>query len=1277
MGFILASATAVPAMVIADYVLKILLEETTKAGIGDAAKAIAGLRKDRKKRRRFQELMQKAWQDWAADAVRAALIERQDAWRTFQQEALKVLLFAEEPNLGTLERTYGAARTLLGGSGQALPPWQEVVGPLEGYFQRLRARLMDDQEYAPTALRKEQADRLRGIDATSAALLAAVERAQTPEGALRTVVEERRLSAEELERARVDYMDMVRREHEYLDLAGLAPKVQNRVVKIRLQDVFIPLKARPEVARGRAVPREIAELLAAGAVDAGEAVERLAAWDRELGETLRAEAVQEQASGARWAERAVRRLAERGYTVPGWERAALGAGEEIDIAGLLELGQVVVLGHPGSGKSTLLKYLAYGVAAGTEELGEQALGRVPLLVKVKEWMRRSEQWPSLKDYLCHGGGREEDAARCALLERAIDGGNALILLDAHARALAAEEVRRLVADCPGNLVVLTSRIVGYDGSKLAGHFRHATLEPLPKEAIAQFVGQWYAAIEREAAGTEERVQAAYGRAEELQQAIEGNPGVQGLAQNPLLLTIIALVNRQGRKLPDRRVELYQHAAETLIESWPFVQRGVRMDTRMVMGILEPVGYRVFAQRGSEELNEEALRPLLIERIAEKRGCSGAEAEQGAEELLPQITEQSGILVKRGVDQWGRQYYGFLHQTFTEYFAARHLVGRWLAGGLDLEPYARNPRWREVVLLMAGHLGLMDERESTRFVAQVLQLPDEYPQLQRNLLLVGEILADGTSVEARASQYVVRQATELACRGAAGLRLAGYGLLQRLGESVHGCQADEATLLMLLDLSRDKDARVRRKATAALGAVGKGYVRVLETLLTLAQDRDAGVRGLAAGALQRVGAGDARALEALVMMSADEAQVVRESAEQVLCRMAEKDSRVRERLLALSRDGAVGRRAQAVRVLRRVAEAELQVTERLLALSQDDAAEVRAQAALALWKVAGSEPRAIEALLALSRDESAEVRAGAVGPLGESAESEPRAMERLLALSRDGVVEVRVEATVMLGEVAGSGPQALEALVALSWDESAEVRAEAAWALGPVAESEPTAMERLLALSRDESAEVRAGAASVLGLVAGSEPRTMEALLALSRDESAEVRAWAAWSLGQVARSEPRAVERLLALTRDRAAEVRSQAAGALEEVAGSKPRAVERLLSLVRDRAAEVRRRAAGSLGQVAGSELRAMEALLALSRDGVAEVRASLAQVFAEQGDMRAVPILVAWVKDARESEYKGLRSVGEGAYWAAMAVLARCAPEPPGQVEQPEPVRGPWDEG
>src|SRR5207237_2885626 len=62
-------------------------------------------------------------------------------------------------------------------------------------------------------------------------------------------------------------------------------------------------------------------------------------------------------------------------------------------------------------------------------------------------------------------------------------------------------------------------------------------------------------------------QAATKEAEKLFLATQRNPGVKRLAVNPLLLTILALIQRQGIELPSHRIELFELCATTLLDTW--------------------------------------------------------------------------------------------------------------------------------------------------------------------------------------------------------------------------------------------------------------------------------------------------------------------------------------------------------------------------------------------------------------------------------------------------------------------------------------------------------------------------------------------------------------------------------------------------------------------------------------------------------------------------------------------------------------------------------------
>jgi len=92
-------------------------------------------------------------------------------------------------------------------------------------------------------------------------------------------------------------------------------------------------------------------------------------------------------------------------------------------------------------------------------------------------------------------------------------------------------------------------------------FAHHTIVPFGEKEIQSFVEKWYAAREREP-------EQAKTRAATLFNDLKTNDRLLKLAENPLTLTIIALVHQRAQgKLPDVRVELYDRCTETLIEEW--------------------------------------------------------------------------------------------------------------------------------------------------------------------------------------------------------------------------------------------------------------------------------------------------------------------------------------------------------------------------------------------------------------------------------------------------------------------------------------------------------------------------------------------------------------------------------------------------------------------------------------------------------------------------------------------------------------------------------------
>jgi predicted NACHT family NTPase len=139
------------------------------------------------------------------------------------------------------------------------------------------------------------------------------------------------------------------------------------------------------------------------------------------------------------------------------------------------------------------------------------------------------------------------------------------------RALIAGRIEDFVAGLDvRNRVIVTSRIVGYREAPLGGDYQHFTLLDLERDQIEQFLRNWCHETERflsKDASEEEIAHNAQREIDSVLQAVDNNPGVKRLAVNPLLLTILALIHRNGSRLPNRRVELYDLATKTLLETW--------------------------------------------------------------------------------------------------------------------------------------------------------------------------------------------------------------------------------------------------------------------------------------------------------------------------------------------------------------------------------------------------------------------------------------------------------------------------------------------------------------------------------------------------------------------------------------------------------------------------------------------------------------------------------------------------------------------------------------
>jgi formylglycine-generating enzyme required for sulfatase activity len=262
--------------------------------------------------------------------------------------------------------------------------------------------------------------------------------------------------------------------------------------------------------------------------------------------------------------------------------------------------------------------------------------------------------------------------------------------------------------------------------------------------IEAFVARWTTAMEAQAMGegAVARADAALER-RELLDAIARNAGVRRLAANPLLLTILALMKRQGVTLPERRVQLYDQYVATLLSSWNRARGLGRppardLDVVQTVRILAPLALWMHEVAPGVGLVKRAALRRRLEAIYAARGEDAPET--AARRFLADVRERAGLLLERGAGT-----YGFIHLTFEEYLAAVAIA---LRGQGDCQPivdqlraHVGDPAWREVALLTVAYVGIVQQLDHVAGEVVEALACDPAASCAEAVVLAGEAVLD--------------------------------------------------------------------------------------------------------------------------------------------------------------------------------------------------------------------------------------------------------------------------------------------------------------------------------------------------------------------------------------------------------------------------------------------------------------------------------------------------------------------------------------------------------
>ncbi len=515
---------------------------------------------------------------------------------------------------------------------------------------------------------------------------------------------------EPADQVRAAYLQFMADRYRYLSFKGFGPS-DTIEMRVPLLDLYVPLKARRELPKGA--------------------------------ETWGAEA-----------RLAGRRLKEN-------EEEQIKYSAPLPVLDLLRKnGGLILLGDPGAGKSTFLKYLAVKCAIGNG--GELGLAdRLPVLIPLAAYANEIESKDIRLDQFIEEYFRQtcQDWPVGTMLRSALKNGSALVLLDGldevknlDMRHTVVERVVNYFTahKNKGNKFILTSRVIGYrDVRPAAEGLVEATLVDFDDEEIAEFAHKWTAILERQSqgGGAAARFDATR-ESQELVEAVKRSEGVRRLAANPLLLTILAVMKRQGVTLPERRVELYDQYVRTMLSTWNRARSmtgrtvGRDLDVVATVRLLAPLALWMHTINPGVGLVKREDLQRELRRLYETRGEENAEKK--ARDFLEDVHEHTALLLERAPGE-----YGFIHLTFEEYLAgvgmALQAEGQAEVIFDQIKDHIDEPAWREVLLLTVGYVGLI--QQMPRAAGRVLELLVEQQPGQpgASVALAGEAACDSRAV----------------------------------------------------------------------------------------------------------------------------------------------------------------------------------------------------------------------------------------------------------------------------------------------------------------------------------------------------------------------------------------------------------------------------------------------------------------------------------------------------------------------------------------------------
>ncbi|GHO98495.1 NTPase [Reticulibacter mediterranei] len=937
-----------------------------------------------------------------------------------------------------------------------------------------------------------------------------------------------------------DYLNWFIECNLYLDPRGTLQT--QRSMQVRLDEVYISMRAQYEERSSfidrRLLERDLAEL------ETKRDIHSLIAEERDDQHELLLERLREE-----------------------WLIAKEVKGEVLELAEtIMQHDKLVILGDPGSGKSTLLRYLALkhaqAMKTSNADVGKDlGVTRFPILVRIADYAEYGmPKGKSLSDFLVDYYKKHECSHEglADLLMTKLTEGTCIVLLDGLDEIVNADERRNVVRQIDEfvarhgnrpNRFIITSRIAGYRSTPLGGLFAHYIIQDMDELQIHHYLERWCFAVETAQTpelSAEAREITAKREMNGVMQAILNATGVRRLATNPLLLRVLAMIHRTGAQLPQKRIELYRLVADTLARTWRTAQgvpESAIVKEEYLTPLLSKLAYWLHVHKPTGIVTERELYNVLGEEWANLHDFEwnpdrlNTKIREEISKFLLNVREHTGLFVERAP-----RHYGFMHQTFEEYYAARYLVALSKIRAKLIRQHLHDPRWDEPILLALGFVGLESRFEAQELVetailaegedARTLGLrPSEHEKLLgQDFLFSLRCLGDNIPMRPTMIQKLIeRLMDEL-------LNQSGRGKFSRyrdeLMSKVRYLKNSNVTPILLSRLIaalHTEDNMKRCYVLECLNMLEYTSVEMFDSLIAVLRSKDRKARQRAANSLGQLGKISDKANTDLLIVSQeivaaqdDDTETIWDTA-QTLGTLARMSSDIVVLLIATLQDKNRNKRGLAVKALRYLEQPSDEVITALINALYDKDRIVQDWSASALGRFGRTSERVISILIAAIESGDTKLSYGAAESLGWTGQATPEAIQAFLSLLKQKDSELRGIAAWGLGRLGQASIEIITALIEALSDTDNEVRAEAARSLGWLGKASMEVVAVLIAILHDKDTHTRNYGIASLGRLGQASPDMIQGLMDALSDEARQNCYQAAESLGRLRQVSPKMI----------------------------------------------------------------------------------------------------------------------------------------------------------